>query len=136
MKGLREEVTVNKKIAISSELENLRLSVPGPEISGARPVLVTFESFKDREEVLRKGNLSKNTNIHISEDLSKRTRESRAELRKFLRKVKKSNPDATCFMQHDKLYVNNKIYVFNDLQGKVSLEFIFTRVCVLPKIEV
>ena len=120
MKGLREQATVNKKIAITSELENYRLSVPGPEISGARPVLVTFESFKDREEVLRKGNLSKNTNIHISEDLSKRTRESRAELRKFLRKVKKSNPDATCFMQHDKLYVNNKIYVFNDLQGKVS----------------
>ena len=136
MKGLREQATVNKKIAITSKLENYRLSVPGPEISGARPVLVTFESFKDREEVLRKGNLSKNTNIHISEDLSKRTRESRAELRKFLRKVKKSNPDATCFMQHDKLYVNNKIYVFNDLQGKVSLEFIFTSVCVLPKIEV
>ena len=94
--------------------------VAGPEISGARPVLVTFESFKDREEVLRKGNLCKNTNIHISEDLSKRTRESRAELRRFMRKIKKSNPDATCFMQHDKLYVNNKIYVFNDLQGRVS----------------
>ena len=92
----------------------------GPEISGSRPVLVTFENFKDREEVLRKGKLSKNSNIHISEDLSKRTRETRAELRKFMRKVKKSNPDATCFMQSDKLYVNNKIYVFNDLQGRVS----------------
>ena len=83
--------------------------------------MVTFENFKDREEVLRKGKLSKNTNIHISEDLSKRTRETRAELRKFMRKIKKSNPDATCFMQYDKLYVNNKIYVFNDLQGRVSV---------------
>ena len=92
----------------------------GPEISGSRPVLATFENFKDREEVLRKGKLSKNSNIHISEDLSKRTRETRAELRKFMRKIKKSNPDATCFMQYDKLYVNNKIYVFNDLQGRVS----------------
>ena len=93
--------------------------------------MVTFENFKDREEVLRKGKLSKNSNIHISEDLSKRTRETRAELRKFMRKVKKSNPDATCFMQSDKLYVNNKIYVFNDLQGRVSIKkFLFGNILV------
>ena len=60
----------------------------GPEVSGSRPVLVTFETFKDREEVilnssfillqvLRKGNLLKGSNIHISEDISKRVRESR-----------------------------------------------------------
>ena len=35
------------------------VTISGPEISGARPVLVTFETFKDREEVLRKGNLNK-----------------------------------------------------------------------------
>ena len=35
------------------------MTISGPEISGARPVLVTFETFKDREEVLRKGNLNK-----------------------------------------------------------------------------
>ena len=62
----------------------------GPEVSGSRPVLVTFETFKDREEVvlncllpdssyqvLRKGNLLKGSSIHISEDISKRVRESR-----------------------------------------------------------
>ena len=60
----------------------------GPEVSGSRPVLVTFETFKDSEEVilnsslillqvLRKGNLLKGSNIHISEDISKRVRESR-----------------------------------------------------------
>ena len=26
----------------------------GPEVRGTRPVLVTFENFKDRDEVLRK----------------------------------------------------------------------------------
>ena len=70
--------------------------------------------------MLRKGNLLKGSNIHIGEDMSKRTRESRSELRKFMRKIKKSDPNATCFMQFDKLYINNKIYVFNDLQGRVS----------------
>ena len=29
-------------------------SILGPEVRGTRPVLVTFESFKDRDEVLRK----------------------------------------------------------------------------------
>ena len=80
----------------------------GPEVRGTRPVLVTFESFKDRDEVLRKvssellcvhnmlrvnppfrlqARLLKKANIHVEEDLSKRTRENRAELRKFMRKV-------------------------------------------------
>ena len=89
-------------------------------MTGSRPVLVTFEIFKDREEVLRKGNMLKGSSIHIGEDLSKRIRESRGELRKYMRKIKKANPDATCILQYDKLYVNNKIYVFNDLQGRVS----------------
>ena len=30
----------------------------GPEVSGSRPVLVTFETFKDREEVILKKNLT------------------------------------------------------------------------------
>ena len=33
--------------------------------------------------------LLKKANIHVEEDLSKRTRENRAELRKFMRKVSK-----------------------------------------------
>ena len=44
----------------------------------------------------------------------------RSELRKYMRKIKRSDPTAACFIQYDKLYVNNKIFVFNDLQGKVS----------------
>ena len=34
--------------------------------------------------------------------------------------MKRADPNASCHMQNDKLYVNNKIYVFNDLQGKVK----------------
>ena len=86
---------------------------------GTRPVLVTFENFKDRDEVLRKvskhqsisqqqpywngmiqiqvlpdpnnfviqARMLKKANVHVEEDLSKRTRENRAELRKFMRQV-------------------------------------------------
>jgi hypothetical protein len=37
----------------------------GPDVSGSRPVLVTFEQFKDREDVFRKESKLKGTNIHI-----------------------------------------------------------------------
>ena len=36
-----------------------------------RPVLVTFEEFKDRDEVLRKAGLLKGGNIHVTEDMSR-----------------------------------------------------------------
>ena len=38
----------------------------GPEVSGCRPLLVTFEDFKDREEVLRKTAMLKGSNIHVT----------------------------------------------------------------------
>ena len=52
----------------------------------------------------------------------------RSELRKYMRKIKRSDPTAACFIQYDKLYVNNKIFVFNDLQGKVEIWIIFITV--------
>ena len=65
------------------------ISSSGPEVRGCRPVLVTFETFKDRETVFRQTKmLKKGANIDVTEDLSKRTRENRAELRKFMRKVR------------------------------------------------
>ena len=65
-----------------------RERLSGPEVRGCRPVLVTFETFKDRETVFRQTKmLKKGANIDVTEDLSKRTRENRAELRKFMRKV-------------------------------------------------
>ena len=60
----------------------------GPEVRGCRPVLVTFETFKDRETVLRLAKVLKKANVIVTEDLSKRTRESRQELRKFMRQVR------------------------------------------------
>jgi len=93
-----------------------RKQFSGPEVRGTRPVLVTFENFKDRETVLRLAKTLKKANIHVTEDLSRRTRECRsvknlksicfvlktslirAELRKFLRQIKKINPEKNCFL--------------------------------------
>ena len=40
--------------------------------------------------------------------LSRRVRESRGELRKFMRQVKKQNPAANVVLQYDKLFVNHR----------------------------
>ena len=43
----------------------------GPEVGGCRPVLVTFEEFKDREDVLRKGGMLRGSNVSVTEDMSR-----------------------------------------------------------------
>ena len=59
----------------------------GPEVRGCRPVLVSFAHYKDREEVLSKSKLLRGTNIYVTEDLSRKVREHRNELTKFMREV-------------------------------------------------
>ena len=52
--------------------------------------------------------------------MSRRVRECRAELRKFMREVKKGNPAASVCLQYDKLYVDGKCFVWNDHRAKVD----------------
>ena len=82
----------------------------------------------------------KKANIHVEEDLSKRTRENRTELRKFMRQVimkelirklsfqvRKANPEKNCFLQYDKLYIGKQIkssifiYVFQTAKSMSTM---------------
>ena len=47
---------------------------------------------------------------------------SRQELRRFLRQVKRQNPEKTCFLEYDKLYVDHKPYVWNEVRWKTILK--------------
>merc|ERR1712079_442693 len=107
--GMRREIPVIKASRV----------LTGPEVVGSRPVLVTFETFRDKEDVLRKSTLLRGSNIHVTEDMNRKTRESRAELRRFMRNIKRANPSVSCVLQYDKLVVDHKIFVWNDIQGKV-----------------
>ena len=49
--------------------------------------MVNFAHFRDREEVLSKSKLLRGTNVYITEDLSRKVREHRNELTKFMREV-------------------------------------------------
>ena len=72
----------------------------GPKITGSHPVLVTFLKFEDREEVLKKFGLLGGT-VHIMEDINMRTKESKTQLRRFMRAVKINNSEADCSLHYD-----------------------------------
>ena len=39
---------------------------------------------------------------------------------RFMRHVKKVNPEKRCFLQYDKLYIDGKVFMFNETSGKVD----------------
>ncbi len=53
----------------------------GPSFRGVKPIRVSFQLFRDREEILRKApKLLKGTNVYITEDFSRKVRRHREEL--------------------------------------------------------
>ena len=101
-------------------LVNVSRMSSGPSVMGCLPVMVTFESFKDKEEVLGSVRaLGNRVSVSITEEYSKKTREARIELRKFVRQVKKNNPEKRCSLVYDKLFVDGKIFVFSEEEGRV-----------------
>ena len=36
--------------------------------------------------------------------------------------MKKVNPEKRCFLQYDKLYIDGKVFMFNETSGKVIME--------------
>ena len=85
--------------------------------------------------MLSKSKLLKTANIYVSEDLSRKTREHRHELAKYMRfvrtcpdmpstnvctvQVKRKAPQKKCVIRYDKLYVDNEPYIYDELESKV-----------------
>ena len=40
--------------------------------------------------------------------------------RKFMRHVKRQNPEKRCLIQYDKLLIDGKMFVYNDFKGMVE----------------
>jgi len=111
----------------------------GPRIHGTHPILVSFQNYNDREEVLRGSKLIRGLStpgasgrgvkpmgcrsephLYITEDTSRRVREHRSELIKFSREVHRRFPNKHCEIKYDKLYVDNEVYVWSDKQQKIE----------------
>ena len=117
---VKDVMKSHMKISREIHISHVSRVYSGPEVQGYRPVLVSFENYRDKEDVLQASKCLRNSLISVTEDLSKKTRESRQELRKFMRHIKKTAPEKKCFMQHDKLFVDGKMFVFNEIHGNVE----------------
>ena len=83
-------------------------------------MLVTFENHRDKEDVFQASKCLRKSVISVTEDLSKKTRECRSELRKFMRHIKRTAPEKKCFLEYDKLYVDGKMFGYNEAVGCVE----------------
>ena len=102
-------LNITRDISIETAVRMMK----GPEVKGCRPVLVTFSYFKDRMEIFQKSKLLQtNCSILVTEDMSKKTREARYELQKFLVKLARSRPSKKAQIRYDKLYVDGQVLKF------------------------
>ena len=95
----------------------------GPSVLKCRPVTVTFRHFKDREDILKASRFLKITEdyVYITEDVSKSTRESQQELRKFLNLVRKANPGVKASLRYDRLIIDGEVFFYNVEKKSVEL---------------
>jgi hypothetical protein len=92
----------------------------GPSFRGLKPILVTFHLFKDKEDLLRKSAFLRGTNVYITEDYSRKTRKHREELLRFAKMIKMKQMGARCLLQYDRLYVDNEVYLYNEVEQTVQ----------------
>ena len=72
--NIRREVPISKASRMYTGRSTGELTTcPGPHVQGCRPVLVTFECFKDREDVLKNSKVLRRSTVTVTEDLSKRS---------------------------------------------------------------
>ena len=58
--------------------------------------------------------------VSISEDVSRRTKESRQHLRRFLRLVRKNSPEKVTKLEYDVAFVDGVQYVYNEERRAVE----------------
>ena len=95
------------------QLKRVGRVLTGPEVGGSRPVCVTFPSFPARDEIWKRAGCLAGSSIYISEDVTRRAKDSRTELRRFMREVKSVDPGAEyrfCFYYNCHTYLPQKIY--------------------------
>ena len=110
-----DKILMMKVVDIISSVSRI---YTGPEVGNCHPILVTFEEFKEKEEIFRISKLKKFIGFSIREDLSKTEREARQHQRNFMMKVKRNNPEKICNLQTDKVIVDRKLFRFDQKERK------------------
>ena len=76
--------------------------------------------MQDKEEIMRKTKFLKGSSVYVGEDFSKRVRDQRHELQKFMKMMRGRRPAARFSLRYDKLFVDRDVFMFNDLTGQVE----------------
>ena len=92
----------------------------GPDFRGHKPIQICIVHYRDKEEILRKARLLKGSNIYVSEDFSRKVREHRHELIKFMKEVRSRDSTRKMTLRYDKLYMGHDVFFFNDRTGRVE----------------
>ena len=79
----------------------------GKARSQARPIVVKFLNYKDREQVLKSGKCLKGTPINVREDLSTKVINKRKEQMSQLREARENGKIA--FFSYDKLIIKDPV---------------------------
>ena len=113
---------LHKKLHISREIAISRITRiwHGPDFRGHKPIQICLVNYRDKEEILRKARLLKGSNIYISEDFSRKVREHRHELIKFMKAVRSRDPARRMTLRYDKLHMGNDVYFFNDRNNRIE----------------
>ena len=92
---------IKRKLRITREIPFNRVTrvVHGPEFRGHKPIQVHFANYNDKEDVLRKAKLLKGAGVNISEDFSRKVREHRQELNKFMKEIRARDPARRMFLR-------------------------------------
>ena len=106
-----------KKLHISRDIQMNRVHRLnyGPDFRGHKPIQVCLLNYRDKEEILRKARLLKGSNIYISEDFSRKVREHRNELIKFMKEVKSRDPTRQEQINHSG--DDNRVFLFRISNG-------------------
>ncbi|XP_023325234.1 uncharacterized protein LOC111698964 isoform X2 [Eurytemora carolleeae] len=114
---------IRTRLGITREVQIIRVkrAYTGTNVRGCKPITVYFQKYEDKQEILRKSKLLTGSNIYITEDFSKRVKDKRSELQKFMKKIKLKQPQSKFSLRYDKLLVDKEIYAFNEISGCVEL---------------
>jgi len=119
---VREILRINLGLTRDVPVLRMKRAATGTNIRGSKPVTVYFQNYSDKEEILRKTQFLSGSNIYIAEDFSKKVRDKRTELRKFMKQQKKRSPTSKMSLRYDKLMIDKDVYTYNEVAGIVELQ--------------
>ena len=73
--------------------------------------------------------LGSKLSVTIVEEFSRKSRDARQELRRYMREVRKNSPEKLCRIHYDKLLVDDKVFIFRRVFSKLII-ICFVFICV------